>query len=104
MAYKTTDHTRQGQHDRLAAPCAGASTAPWRSLSDYFAPQYRMFEATELAALLEPRRIQTPPGYHPTKCVGAAFGSVAKDVVLEHLLHQCTAPGAFLGSLASLLS
>ena len=61
------------ERDRLADPFAGGSRASRQSLSDYFTQQHRMFEDTELAALLEPRRIQAPPGYHSTNCVSAGL-------------------------------
>ena len=61
------------EQDRLADPFAGCSRASRHSLSDYFADQHRMFEDTDLAALLEPRRIQAPPGYHSTNCVSAGL-------------------------------
>ena len=61
------------EQDRLADKYAGGSKASQRSLSDYFARQHGLFADTELAALLEPRRIQAPPGYHSTKCVSAGL-------------------------------
>jgi hypothetical protein len=83
MAYTTIDQTEQRQQDRLADPCAGASAAPWRSLSEYFAEQHRMFEDTQLAALLEPRRILAPPSYHSTKCVSAGMLTLLANRILK---------------------
>ena len=71
------------EHDRLADPFAGGSRASQRSLSDYFTQQHRLFEDTELAALLEPRRIQAPPGYHSTKCVSAGLFVLLGNRVLR---------------------
>ena len=73
MAYSTIEQLKQSQDDRLADPFAGVSSSRWRTLTDYFVEQHLMFQDTELAALLEPRRIQSPPGYHPTKCVSAGL-------------------------------
>ncbi len=42
-----------------------------------------MFEGTGLAALLEPRRIQAPPGYHLTKCVSAGLLPLLGNRVLK---------------------
>lgn len=84
MAYATIDRPQQRQqHDRFADPCAGASALPWRSLSEYFAEQHRMFEDTQLAALLEPRRILAPPGYHSTKCVSAGMFTLLANRILK---------------------
>ena len=64
---------RLAEQDRRADPFAGGSRASRQSLSDYFTHRHRMFGDTELAALLEPRRIQAPPGYHSTNCVSAGL-------------------------------
>ena len=61
------------ERDGLADPFAGSSRASQQSLSNYFTQQHRIFEDTALAALLEPRRILTPPGYHSPKCVSAGL-------------------------------
>jgi hypothetical protein len=71
------------EQDRLADPFAGGSKASERSLSDYFAQQHRLFDDTELAALLEPRGIQAPPGYHSTKCVSAGLFVLLGNRVLQ---------------------
>jgi len=60
----------------------GANTR-WRSLSDYFAEQHRIFQGTEIAALLEPRRIQPPPGYHSIKCVSAGMFALLSNGILK---------------------
>ncbi len=62
---------------------ATGSDVPWRCLSDYFAQHHRMFEETELAALLEPRRILAPPGYHSTKCVSAGLFALLRNRALR---------------------
>ena len=64
---------KQAERDGLADPFAGGSRASQRSLSDYFTQQHGLFADTELAALLEPRRIQAPLGYHSTKCGSAGL-------------------------------
>jgi putative restriction endonuclease len=53
MAYSTIEQLKQPQDDRLADPFAGVSSSRWRTLTDYFVEQHRMFQDTELAALLE---------------------------------------------------
>ena len=84
MALATIEQAQGRQLDRLADLCAGASAAPWRSLSDYFAQHYQLFADTELAALLEPRRSQAPPGYHSIKNVSAGlFVLLGNRVVQE---------------------
>ena len=82
MAYATIDQTER-QQDRLADPWAGASAKPWRSLSEYFAEQHRVFADTQLAALLEPRRILAPPGYHSIKCVSAGMFTLLGNRVFK---------------------
>jgi len=71
------------EQDRLADPCTGGSKASQRSLSDYFIQQHRLFEDTELAALLEPRWIQAPPGYHSVKCVSTGLYVLLANRVLQ---------------------
>ena len=73
------------EQDRFADPFAGGSKASQRSLSDYFTQQHELFADTELAALLEPRRIQAPPGYHATKCVSAGLFALLGNRSCERL-------------------
>jgi hypothetical protein len=84
---RTAEHfERTLPHDARMLRASGGrpSAAPiWGSLSDYFTQQHRMFEDTELAALLEPRRILTPPGYHSTKCVSAGLFTLLANRVLK---------------------
>jgi hypothetical protein len=61
----------------------GSSVTAWRSLSDYFTQQHRLFEDIDLAALVEPRRIQAPPGYHSSKCVSAGLFTLLSNRVLR---------------------
>ena len=76
-------HLKLVERDRLADPFAGGSRASQQSISDYFTQQHRMFEDTALAALLEPRRILTPPGYHSPKCVSAGIFTLLGNRVLK---------------------
>ena len=62
---------------------ASDAKTSWGSLSAYFAQQHRLFEDTELAALLEPRRVQAPPGYHSTKCVSAGLFALLENRILK---------------------
>ncbi len=82
MAYTTIDRPQRQRHP-LADPCPARSAAPWRSLSDYFAQEHRLFADTELAAPLEPRRIQAPPGYHSINCVSAGLFVLLGNRVLQ---------------------
>lgn len=83
MALTSIDQTQRHRQDRVSDPCADGSNGPWYTLSDYFAQQHQLFEDTELAALLEPRRIQTPPGYHSVKCVSAGMFTLLGNRVLK---------------------
>ena len=76
-------YLKLAERDRLADPFAGGSRASRQSLSDFFTQQHRMFEDTALAALLEPRRILTPPGYHSPKCVSAGLFTLLGNRVLK---------------------
>jgi len=68
---------------RLADQSAGQSNTRWRCLSDYFIEQHRMLEDTGLAALLEPRRVLAPPGYHTTKSVSAGLFTLLGNRALK---------------------
>jgi hypothetical protein len=100
MGHATTDQLDRAHGDRqpvpldptpglkpsqpsLADPSAGGSVLPWRSLSDYFSQQHHLFEDTALAALLEPRRVLAPPGYHSTKCVSAGMFTLLSNRILK---------------------
>jgi hypothetical protein len=83
MAYATNEQSQERHLDRLAVPIAGGSAAPWHSLCEYFTQQHRLFSDTELAALLEPRRVQPPPGYHSAKCVSAGLFALLGNRVLQ---------------------
>jgi len=80
---------------RMAHQPIAESTPPWRSLSDYFAQQHRMFEDTELVALLEPRRILAPPGYHPTRCVSAGMFTLLGNRILKAAAGRPQVPTEF---------
>ena len=71
------------EHARLAGHPTNRARTPWGSLSAYFTQQHRLFEDTELAALLEPRRVQAPPGYHSTKCVSAGLFALLENRILK---------------------
>ena len=77
MANATTDSISRPPQDRVT------SNAPQPSLSEYFSQLHRMFEDTELAALLEPRRILAPTGYHSVKCVSAGMFTLLGNRVLK---------------------
>ena len=89
-------HANIGQHTETVAPNATANPALAqenrrsdprshcaRSLCDYFAQQHQMLKGTELASLLEPRRIQAPPGYHSTRCVSAGLFALLGNRALK---------------------
>ena len=61
----------------------GQPFAQPNALSDYFGQHHRMFEGTELATILEPRRIQAPPGCHSAKCVSAGLFTLLSNRVLK---------------------
>lgn len=83
MAYTSREQTQHQALDRLFDPCSGEGASPRHTVSDYFAQQHRLFRDTELAALLEPRRIQSPPGYHSVKCVSAGLFTLLGNRVLK---------------------
>jgi hypothetical protein len=80
MAYTTFHQSQFQQHERPAVRRALRSVA---TLSDYFGQQHQMLEDTELTALLEPRRIQAPDGYHSTKCVSAGLFALLGNRALK---------------------
>lgn len=80
-----TDHIEQCLQSRPTDPFG-------RSLVDYFARQHRAFEGTPLAALLEPRRILAPPGYHSTKCVSAGMFTLLGNRVVKEAVGLPQAP------------
>ncbi len=81
MIYATTGQTGYDKNRGETVP--PDANSPWRSLSDYFAHQHQMFQDTELAAVLEPRRIQPPPGYHSIKCVSAGMFALLSNRILK---------------------
>jgi hypothetical protein len=44
-----------------------------REMSDYLAAHHPLILGTPLEPVLEPRRVQAPPGYHSTRCVAAGL-------------------------------
>ncbi len=66
-------------------------------LSDHLAAHHSLLENTFLEPLLEPRRIQAPPGYHSTHCVSTglflliAQGRIKDDLNLQQVPTEITA-------------
>src|SRR5512144_2793056 len=65
-----TAHTARARWKRMLAHL---DTIQPRGVSDYLAAHHDLIRGTPLEPILEPRRIQAPPGYHSTKSVPAGL-------------------------------
>jgi hypothetical protein len=61
-------------------------------LSAHLAAQHRLIEGTPLSPMLEPRRVQAPPGYHSAKCVSVGLFAVLAESRLKEMNGLASVP------------